>query len=105
MMSTKWWDQHPPSVINFISSFLSANSFCLNIVQIAPDFIFICGGLFVAFVCITNCDVNNSAFILNRIQNLKEPLANFYAVSLVQQETEMFLLFGFTSSELLEFCT
>ncbi|KAK6937946.1 hypothetical protein RJ641_031454 [Dillenia turbinata] len=80
LMSTKWRDQHPPSVINFISSFLGSNSFRLHIVQIAPDFIFNCGGLSMAFVFITNWDVNNSAFILNRVRNLKGQFANFYVV-------------------------
>ncbi|KAK4850304.1 hypothetical protein QYF36_005466 [Acer negundo] len=51
MMSTKWRDKHL-SFINFISSFLTANSFCLNFVLIAPDLIFNCGGL--QFVCFCN---------------------------------------------------
>ncbi|KAJ0603887.1 putative protein parting dancer [Helianthus annuus] len=36
MMSIKWRDEQHPSFVNFISSFLSANSFRLNIVPIAP---------------------------------------------------------------------
>ncbi|KAG5254780.1 protein PARTING DANCERS [Salix suchowensis] len=36
MMNTKWRDEQHPSFINFIASFLSANSFRLNFVPIAP---------------------------------------------------------------------
>ncbi|KAK1580999.1 hypothetical protein Q3G72_002179 [Acer saccharum] len=43
MMRTKWRDEQHSSFINFISSFLTANSFHLNFVLIAPDLIFNCG--------------------------------------------------------------
>ncbi|RVW31510.1 Protein PARTING DANCERS [Vitis vinifera] len=59
MMRNTWRDEQHPSFINFISSFLKANSFRLNFVPIAPDFIFNCGGLSVAFVFVTNWDCNN----------------------------------------------
>ncbi|XP_057974650.1 protein PARTING DANCERS homolog isoform X2 [Malania oleifera] len=36
MMSKRWRDEQHPSFINFISSFLNANSFRLNLVPITP---------------------------------------------------------------------
>lgn len=36
MMSSSWRDRQHPSFINFISSFLDANSFRLNTVPIDP---------------------------------------------------------------------
>ncbi|KAK1584153.1 hypothetical protein Q3G72_030299 [Acer saccharum] len=45
-MSSKWRDEQHPSFIDFISSFLTANSFRLNFILIAPDLIFNCGGLY-----------------------------------------------------------
>ncbi|XP_010249950.1 PREDICTED: uncharacterized protein LOC104592326 isoform X2 [Nelumbo nucifera] len=80
MMSNKWRDEQHPSFIHFISSFLSANSFRLNIVPVAPDFIFNCGGLSVAFVFVTNWDCNNISPIFSRVQKLKEQFGNFYVV-------------------------
>ncbi|KAJ8747267.1 hypothetical protein K2173_012918 [Erythroxylum novogranatense] len=47
------------SFINFISSFLAANSFRLNFVPIAPDCIFNCGGSSVAFIFVTKWDCAN----------------------------------------------
>lgn len=41
MMSSKWRDEQHPSFINFISSFLSANSFRLNFVLVAPVITFL----------------------------------------------------------------
>ncbi|GKB31096.1 protein parting dancers isoform X1 [Tanacetum coccineum] len=50
MISKKWRDEQHPSLINSISSFLTANSLRLNIMSIAPDFIFNYGGLSLAFI-------------------------------------------------------
>ncbi|THG16922.1 hypothetical protein TEA_015727 [Camellia sinensis var. sinensis] len=80
MMSNTWKDEQHPPFINFISSFLSANSFRLNFVPIAPDFIFNCGGLSVAFMFVTNWDCNDSLPIFCRVQKLKGQFANLYVV-------------------------
>ncbi|KAK3229755.1 hypothetical protein Dsin_001636 [Dipteronia sinensis] len=80
MMGTKWRDEQHPSFINFIYSFLSANSFRLNFVLIAPDLIFNCGGLSVSFVFVTNWDFKDNATIFNRVKKLKEQFAHFYVV-------------------------
>ncbi|XP_057974648.1 protein PARTING DANCERS isoform X1 [Malania oleifera] len=80
MMSKRWRDEQHPSFINFISSFLNANSFRLNLVPITPDFIFNCGGLSVAFVFVTNWDSSNISSIFNRVQILKGQFANLYIV-------------------------
>ncbi|KAF5942147.1 hypothetical protein HYC85_019789 [Camellia sinensis] len=80
MMSNTWKDEQHPPFINFISSFLSANSFRLNFVPIAPDFIFNCGGLSVAFMFVTNWDCNDSSPIFCRVQKLKGQFANLYVV-------------------------
>ncbi|XP_065847796.1 protein PARTING DANCERS homolog isoform X3 [Euphorbia lathyris] len=66
MMNNKWKDEQHLSFINFISSFLAANSFRLNIVPISPDFIFNCGGLSVAFILFTNWDCENAMPIFSR---------------------------------------
>ncbi|KAL1344907.1 hypothetical protein AAHE18_08G078400 [Arachis hypogaea] len=79
LMRNAWKGEHP-SVINFISSFLSANSFRLNFVPIAPDFIFNCGGLSVAFVFVTNWDCNNVSLIFSRVQKLRTQFARFYVI-------------------------
>ncbi|KAI9187309.1 hypothetical protein LWI28_026650 [Acer negundo] len=76
MMSTKWRDKHL-SFINFISSFLTANSFCLNFVLIAPDLIFNCGGL--QFVCFCN-ELGFQWQRHNLQQKLKEQFAHLYVV-------------------------
>ncbi|KAK0576908.1 hypothetical protein LWI29_025157 [Acer saccharum] len=80
MMSTKWRDEQHPSFINFISSFLTANSFRLNFVLIAPDLIFNCGGMSVSFIFVTNWDFNDNATIFNRVKKLKEQFAHLYVV-------------------------
>ncbi|XP_058074617.1 protein PARTING DANCERS homolog isoform X2 [Magnolia sinica] len=80
MMSNAWRDDQHPSFINFISSFLSANSYRLNFLPIAPDFIFNNGGLSVAFVFITNWDCDNASSIFSRIQNLKRQFGHFHVV-------------------------
>ncbi|XP_034675991.1 protein PARTING DANCERS-like isoform X1 [Vitis riparia] len=80
MMRNTWRDEQHPSFINFISSFLKANSFRLNCVPIAPDFIFNCGGLSVAFVFVTNWDGNNYLPTFSRVKKLKEQFAHLYIV-------------------------
>ncbi|KAK1555510.1 hypothetical protein Q3G72_027439 [Acer saccharum] len=80
MMRTKWRDEQHPSFINFISSFLTANSFRLNFVLIAPDLIFNCGGMSVSFIFVTNWDFNDNATIFNRVKKLKEQFAHLYVV-------------------------
>ncbi|CAN1355281.1 Probable sphingolipid transporter spinster homolog 2 [Linum perenne] len=80
MMSTKWRDEQHPSFIDFVSSFLAANSFRLNFVPIAPDCIFNCGGISVAFIFVTNWDCSNSMPVFNRVQKLKAQFANLYVV-------------------------
>ncbi|XAR57494.1 hypothetical protein NMG60_11025657 [Bertholletia excelsa] len=80
MMSNAWKDLQHPSFINFISSFLSANSFRLNFVPIAPDLIFNCGGLSVAFIFATNWDCNDMSLTFGRVQKLKSQFAHLYVV-------------------------
>ncbi|KAM0034998.1 putative RuvA domain 2, protein parting dancer [Helianthus debilis subsp. tardiflorus] len=80
MMSSKWRDEQHPSFVNFISSFLSANSFRLNIVPIAPDFIFNCGGVSVAFIFMINYDCNNPGPIFSRAEKLKSQFGHLYVV-------------------------
>ncbi|KVH98240.1 hypothetical protein Ccrd_023528 [Cynara cardunculus var. scolymus] len=80
MMSCKWRDEQHPSFINFISCFLSANSFRLNFVPIAPDFIFNCGGLSLAFIFVINYDCDNPGPIFSRAEKLKSQFAHLYVV-------------------------
>ncbi|XP_029127246.1 protein PARTING DANCERS isoform X2 [Cajanus cajan] len=80
LMRNAWKGDQHPSFINFISTFLSANFFRLNFVPIAPDFIFNCGGLSVAFIFVTNWDCNNVAPIFNRVKKLKMQFARFYVI-------------------------
>ncbi|XP_022152445.1 protein PARTING DANCERS isoform X2 [Momordica charantia] len=80
LMSNVWRDEQHPSFINFMSNFLSTNSFRLNFVPIAPDLIFNCGGLSVAFAFVTSWDCSNTSSIFSRVQKLKKQFANFYAV-------------------------
>lgn len=80
MMNKKWKEEQHPSFINFISTFLSANSFRLNVVPIAPDFIFNCGGVSVAFVFVTSWDSNNMSQMYDRVLKLKEQFAYLYVV-------------------------
>ncbi|CAA2988699.1 Hypothetical predicted protein [Olea europaea subsp. europaea] len=79
-MSITWKDEQHPSFINFISSFLNAYSFRLNFVPIAPDFIFNCGGLSVAFLFVTNWDCNDTSSTFSRVQRLNGQFAHFYVV-------------------------
>ncbi|XP_010541069.1 PREDICTED: uncharacterized protein LOC104814608 isoform X2 [Tarenaya hassleriana] len=80
MMNTAWKDEQQPSLIGFISAFLSANSFRLNFVSIAPDLIFNCGGVSVAFVFVTKWDYSIVAPIFNRVNKLKSQFGNLYVV-------------------------
>eukprot|EP00257_Ricinus_communis_P026866 XP_025014280.1 protein PARTING DANCERS isoform X2 [Ricinus communis] len=80
MMNSKWKQEQSPSFINFVSSFLSANSFRLNFVPISPDCIFNCGGMSVAFIFITNWDCDNVMPIFTRVEKLKGQFANLYVV-------------------------
>ncbi|XP_038717891.1 protein PARTING DANCERS isoform X2 [Tripterygium wilfordii] len=79
-MNSSWRDEQHPSFIKFVSSFLGSNSFRLNFVPIAPDFIFNCGGLSVAFVFLTNWDCNNVSSFFNRVKKLKGQFAHLYVV-------------------------
>ncbi|CAM8916302.1 unnamed protein product [Rhodiola kirilowii] len=85
LMRNTWKNEQHPSFINFISSYLRANSFRLNFVSIAPDFIFNCGGVSVAFVFVANCD-DNFSLIFERVQKLKEQFAHLYVVVTVPTE-------------------
>ncbi|KAK7258176.1 hypothetical protein RIF29_32680 [Crotalaria pallida] len=80
LMRNAWKEDQHPSFINFISTFLSANSFRLKLSPIAPDFVFNCGGLSVAFIFVTNWDCNNVSPIFDRVQKLKTQFARFYVV-------------------------
>ncbi|XP_076905120.1 protein PARTING DANCERS homolog isoform X2 [Bidens hawaiensis] len=80
MMSTKWRDEQHSSFINFISSFLNANSFRLTNVPIAPDFIFNCGGVSVAFIFMINYDCNNPRPVFTRAEKLKSQFGHLYVV-------------------------
>ncbi|XP_047325175.1 protein PARTING DANCERS homolog [Impatiens glandulifera] len=80
MMSSTWKDGQDPSFIGFISSFLNANSFRLNFVPIAPDFIFNCGGLSIAFMFVTNWDCSVTTPVFSRVKILKQQFANLYVV-------------------------
>ncbi|KAL9673388.1 hypothetical protein QQ045_029644 [Rhodiola kirilowii] len=85
LMRNTWKNEQHPSFINFISSYLRANSFRLNFVSIAPDFIFNCGGVSVAFVFVANCD-DNFSLIFERVQKLKGQFAHLYIVVTVPTE-------------------
>ncbi|XP_019163869.1 PREDICTED: uncharacterized protein LOC109160141 isoform X2 [Ipomoea nil] len=93
MVSNTWRDEQHPSFINFISSFLQENSFRLNFVPIAPDFIINCGGLSVAFIFVTNWDGVETKSIFCRVQKLKEQFANLYVVVTLptQEQNDCFI--------------
>ncbi|KAL6498400.1 hypothetical protein OROHE_026668 [Orobanche hederae] len=80
IMSTTWKAKQHPSFINFISSFLDANSYKLNCASVAPDFIFNCGGLSVAVIFVSNWDFEGNATLFSRVQTLKGQFAHFYVV-------------------------
>ncbi|QHO55842.1 uncharacterized protein DS421_3g68600 [Arachis hypogaea] len=84
LMRNVWKGEQHPYVINFISTFLSANSFRLNF-----DFIFNCGGLSVAFVFVTNWDCNNVSLIFSRVQKLRTQFARFYVIITLPAKQQM----------------
>ncbi|XP_078431383.1 DNA ligase-like protein isoform X2 [Wolffia australiana] len=83
MMNTGWRDEQHPHFIHFISSFLSENSYRLNFLPIAPDFIFNNGGLSVAFIFVTCWDTDNVATVFSRVRKLKRQFGHFYVVVVV----------------------
>ncbi|CAL5186900.1 unnamed protein product [Lathyrus oleraceus] len=89
LMKSSWKEDQHSSFIDFISTFLSANSFRLNFVPIAPDFIFNCGSLSVAFIFVTNWDCNNVAPMFNRVQQLKAQFSRFYVAITLPGKEEM----------------
>ncbi|KAK9941567.1 hypothetical protein M0R45_007270 [Rubus argutus] len=93
MMRTTWRDEQHPSFINFISNFLTTNSFRLNFVSIPPDFIFNCGGLSVAFIFVTSLDSTNVSQIFGRIQKLKLQFAHLYVVCTLptKEQNDLFI--------------
>ena len=95
MMSNSWRDKQHPNLINFIATFLAANSYRLNFLSVSPvstaileshrfplacllciwpenwlsvfqDFIFNNGGTSVAFVFETNWDSEKEAAVFSR---------------------------------------
>ncbi|XP_057750765.1 protein PARTING DANCERS-like isoform X4 [Arachis stenosperma] len=63
--------------------------FAHNFVPIAPDFIFNCGGLSVAFVFVTNWDCNNVSLIFSRVQKLRTQFARFYVIITLPAKQQM----------------
>lgn len=59
MMRTTWRDEQHPSFVDFISSFLSANSIRLNFVPIAPVYM----NGFAFLLCIIGFSLNLVAFV------------------------------------------
>ncbi|XP_062180601.1 protein PARTING DANCERS homolog [Phragmites australis] len=80
MMNTSWRDKQHPNLINFITTFLTANSYRLNFLSVSPDFIFNNGGLSVAFVFETNWDCGKEAAIFSRVNTLKRQFKHLYVV-------------------------
>ncbi|XP_020249777.1 protein PARTING DANCERS [Asparagus officinalis] len=80
MMNTSWRDEQHPSFIHFISSFLSANSYRLNFLPIAPDFIFNNGGLSVAFIFVTNWNCDHASAVFGRMEKLRRQFGHLYVV-------------------------
>ncbi|CAN8293921.1 unnamed protein product [Cochlearia groenlandica] len=89
IMSNSWKDEQDPSLISFISAFLSSNSFRLNFVSISPDMIFNCGGASIAFVFVTNWDYCSVAFMFGRVKKLKAQFAQLYVVVTVLTEEQI----------------
>lgn len=79
-MSTSWKEEQHPSFIQFISAFLSTNSYRLNFLQIDPDFIFNNGGTSVAFIFITNWKCDDDSYIFRRVVKLKRQFRHLYVV-------------------------
>ncbi|KAL3513426.1 hypothetical protein ACH5RR_026143 [Cinchona calisaya] len=88
MMSSSWRDEQQPAFINFISCFLNANSFRLNIVPIAPDFIFNCGGSSIAFIFMTNWYSDITSSLFSRVQKLKQQFAYLYVIVTLPTEEQ-----------------
>ncbi|XP_042391594.1 protein PARTING DANCERS homolog isoform X1 [Zingiber officinale] len=80
MMNPSWRDEQHPSFINFISSFLCANSYRLNFLPISPDLIFNNGGLSVAFIFETNWDPIRVSSVFTRVEELKRQFRFLYVV-------------------------
>ncbi|KAG9459406.1 hypothetical protein H6P81_003914 [Aristolochia fimbriata] len=80
MMRSSWKEEQHPSFIRFISSFLSTNSYRLNFLPIAPDFIFNNGGQSVAFVFVTSWTSEIMPHIYSRILKLKGQFKHLYVV-------------------------
>ncbi|KAL9234240.1 hypothetical protein vseg_009130 [Gypsophila vaccaria] len=99
MMSSKWKEEQHPSFITFISTFLNAVSFRLNVVPVSPDFIFNCGGASVAFIFATSWDCNSTDQLYDRVHKVKEQFANLYVVVTVptKEQNASFVLSYFKS--------
>jgi len=78
MMSNSWRDKQHPNLINFIATFLAANSYRLNFLSVSPDFIFNNGGTSVAFVFETNWDSEKEAAVFSRVNTLKRQFKHLY---------------------------
>ncbi|CAN6326967.1 unnamed protein product, partial [Urochloa humidicola] len=83
VMSTAWRDKQHPNLINFIASFLAANSYRLNFRSVSPDFLFNNGGTSVAFVFETNWSSANEAAVFSRVNTLKRQFKHLYVVVVV----------------------
>ncbi|KAK3020711.1 hypothetical protein RJ639_047659 [Escallonia herrerae] len=84
MMSNTWKDEQNPSFINFISCFLSANSFRLNFVPIAPvTTVLNSSSTLVQFItqALTSTTLFAGFYLqLWRVQKLKGQFAHLYVV-------------------------
>ncbi|PAN17828.2 hypothetical protein PAHAL_3G158400 [Panicum hallii] len=80
MMSTSWRDKQHPNLINFMATFLAANSYRLNFLSVSPDFIFNNGGTSVAFVFETNWDSEKEPAVFSRVNTLKRQFKHLYVV-------------------------
>ncbi|KAJ0256854.1 Protein PARTING DANCERS [Hirschfeldia incana] len=94
IMSNAWKGEQDPSLITFISAYLSSNSFRLNFVSISPDLIFNCGGVSIAFVFVTKWDdCSNVGSLFNRVKRLKTQFARLYVVATLssQEQNDSFM--------------
>ncbi|KAL6618684.1 hypothetical protein ACP70R_033823 [Stipagrostis hirtigluma subsp. patula] len=80
MMSNTWREKQNPNLINFIATFLAANSYRLNFLSVSPDFIFNNGGVSVAFIFETNWDCGKEASVFSRVNTLKRQFKHLYVV-------------------------
>ncbi|KAJ3704199.1 hypothetical protein LUZ61_007904 [Rhynchospora tenuis] len=83
MMNTSWREKQHPAFISYISSFLAANSYRLNFLPMAPDFIFNSGGVSIAFVFETCWGCENGEIVLSRVEKLKNQFKHLYVVAAV----------------------